>query len=78
MVKLTNEQRIVEIISRVVRTSTDSIYESKNLKEDIDMDSLHEVEIVMEMEKEFNITIQDEGYGGFTTLKQFINLLPKI
>lgn len=77
MLKLTDIQIIVGIIARVVKTSPESVYEAKNLKEDIDMDSLHEVEIVMEIEKEFDITIPDEDYGGFTTLKQFINLLPK-
>ena len=78
MQKLTDEQRISGIIARVVKTSVDSVLDAKNLKEDIDMDSLHEVEIVMEIEKEFDTTIPDEDYGGFTTLKQFINLLEPI
>ena len=53
----------------------DQVESAKNLKEDIDMDSLDEIEIIMEMEKEFDINIPDESYGGFTKVDQFVELL---
>lgn len=78
MIKLTDEQRITKIIATVLDSSEESVQESNNLKEDLNMDSLDEMDIVQRIESDFDIFIRDEDYGGFTTLQQFINLLPKI
>jgi len=72
---MSDKDTVISIISMVVGCLIDKVESAKNLKEDIGMDSLDEIEIVMEMEKEFDVSIPDESYGGFTTVNQFVNLL---
>jgi acyl carrier protein len=72
---LASRENVISIIAMVTQTLIEDVASANNLKEDIGMDSLHEVEIVMEIEKELNIIIPDEAYGGFTTIDQFVKLI---
>ena len=45
--------------------------------DDLNMDSLETVELVMELEEEFDIEISDEAVGKFTTVKDAIRYIDK-
>lgn len=54
-----------------------AVKETDLLKEDLDMDSLDQVELIMDMEKEFKINLPDEEAAEVHTVGQMIDLITK-
>jgi acyl carrier protein len=52
-----------------------SITEDANLSTDLGLDSLDTVDLVLQMEDMFKISIPDEDYQHFQTVKQFYEYL---
>lgn len=48
-----------------------------NLRGDIGVDSLDKVEIIMSVEKQFNISVEDEKFDDIATVKDIIDLVNK-
>ena len=55
------ESGVREVIARCMDLETDEVKNDDLMKEDIGCDSIDCVEIVMELEKEFSISIPDNG-----------------
>lgn len=75
MEKETIKNKVFEIIkSRLFHKDTPLSMESK-LADDLWMDSLDEVGLVMELEKEFGISIPDDASGRCLTLKDVVDYM---
>ena len=66
-----------EIISKVLGTPYSTIQMNSNLKRDLGADSLDAVEIIMELEDEFNIQIPDEDAASLETVASVVRYLER-
>ncbi len=71
-----------EVTKKVCNMVADQMYEETSkvnaesrFKEDLGMDSLDVTELVMNCEREFKVTINDEEYTNFTTVGELANLI---
>jgi acyl carrier protein len=71
---------IAERVKKVIKESLakDSVTESSNFIDDLGADSLDVVEIVMDLEEEFGITIEDADAEHIRTVGDAIEFLEKI
>lgn len=67
------ESKAIRIIEEVLSYSTNEIKKEHNLESDLHMDKLDIVEIIMDLEEEFNIDISDEEMEEFSTVQSIIN-----
>lgn len=68
------ENELKSIIREKGFGDTDTNLES-SFEDDLGMDSLDRVEMVMEVEKHFNMSIPDEDSERFTTIGEVVNYL---
>ncbi len=71
------EERVVEIVSENLGVSKESITRQTRFIEDIGADSLDIVELVMELEEEFEITIPDEQAEKIKTVGEAIEYIER-
>jgi len=71
------EERVVEIVSENLGVSKDSVSRGTRFIEDIGADSLDIVELVMELEEEFEITIPDEQAEKIKTVGEAVDYIEK-
>lgn len=74
--KTTTKERIIGIIAHNLKCSREAVVAAGNLSTDLNMDSLDEICIAVEMEKEFDVSFPDSKLGDIKTLEGFINLIP--
>lgn len=67
------EKVIKSIIENKFGISPKDYTDESNFKEDLGFDSLDVVDLVMEIEKEFNISIPDSDIERILTVKGLIN-----
>ena len=61
---------IENIIAQHLNIDVSDVTDDKNLMEDLGADSLHTVELVIEFENHFDMTIPDEDAEQLQTVKQ--------
>ena len=66
------EERVIEIVSDQMGVSKDQITKETSFINDLGADSLDTVELVMELEEEFDITIPDEKAEEIQTVGQAV------
>jgi acyl carrier protein len=66
------EERVIEIVSDQMGVSKDQITKDTSFINDLGADSLDTVELVMELEEEFDITIPDEKAEEIQTVGQAV------
>ena len=71
----TIEQRVKDIIVEQLGVNADQVTPEAKFIEDLGADSLDTVELIMEFEKEFNISIPDEQAETITTVGQAVAYL---
>ena len=71
------EERVVEIVSENLGVSKESVTRQTRFIEDIGADSLDIVELVMELEEEFEITIPDEQAEKIKTVGEAIDYIER-
>src|SRR5712692_5911916 len=71
----TTEERIIQIVCDNLGVSKDQVTRNTSFQEDIGADSLDIVELVMELEEEFEITIPDEEAEKIKTVGQAIDYI---
>ncbi|MBC2576105.1 acyl carrier protein [Peptostreptococcus canis] len=72
-------EKIKEIIVEQLNLDDDSVITmDTDLMEDLDADSLDAVEIIMNIEEEFDIKIPDEDIEGVRTIADIINFLEEL
>ena len=70
-------EAIKKAISEEFFIAEDQIKEESNLKEDLGIDSLAAMQLILDMEKEFNIHVEDEEVMGIEKVADVIALLEK-
>ncbi len=69
------EERVIRIVSEQLQIPQDEITRDKSFLDDLKADSLDVVEIVMEFEDEFKISIPDEDYEKIKTVGDAITYI---
>ncbi len=76
-----NKPEIFEKIKDVLVDKYDaegtSVAESNTLTEDLGLDSLDQVELIMEMEKQFSLKIDDDDAAKIKTVGDILNYVDK-
>lgn len=68
-------ERVQEIISNLFQIRRDQITMESDLSEDLLADELDNVEIIMAVEDEFNITIHNEDAANVHTVADLVELI---
>jgi acyl carrier protein len=69
------EERVLAILSDKLGVDRERLTNSSSLVEDLGADSLAIVELMMEMEEEFDITIGDEDTLGLKTVGDLLDYI---
>lgn len=69
------ENRVIAIIAEKLGVNPSDVTPEKSFTQDLGADSLETVELIMEFEKEFNITIPDEDTEKLQTVGDALNYL---
>jgi acyl carrier protein len=75
MIVATTEERVIDIVSENLGVSKEQITRTTSFTEDMGADSLDIVEMVMELEEEFEITIPDEQAEKIKTVGEAIDYI---
>lgn len=62
-------------MANTLNISKDKITPQSEFKKDLELDSLDLVELIMELEDEFNITIEDESASKFKTVNDALSYI---
>jgi acyl carrier protein len=71
------EERVIDIVAEQLGVSKDQITRETSFVNDLGADSLDTVELVMELEEEFDINIPDEAAEKIQTVGQAIDHIQK-
>lgn len=66
------ENKVIEIIADKLGVSQSNVHSNSSLTTDLGADSLDAIELIMEIEKEFNLTIPDEDAAGIRTVGDIV------
>ncbi len=69
--------RVVEIVSEQMGVSKDQITKETSFLKDLNADSLDVVELVMELEEEFDINIPEDQQDKIQTVGEAVNFIEK-
>ncbi|MFT5232118.1 MAG: acyl carrier protein [Candidatus Krumholzibacteriia bacterium] len=69
------QEQVYEIIQRKLSVNAEQITPEASFTEDLGADSLDTVELVMDLEEEFNITIPEEDQEKLRTVQDAIDYL---
>ncbi|MFO0907245.1 MAG: acyl carrier protein [Isosphaeraceae bacterium] len=69
------EERVIDIVSDQMGVAKDQVTRETSFVNDLGADSLDTVELVMEFEEEFDITIPDEAAEKIQTVGQAIQYI---
>ena len=69
------EQRVIDIVAEQLGVEKDKIKPESNFVNDLGADSLDTVELVMELEEEFDISIPDDAAEKILTVKDAIGYI---
>lgn len=72
------EVKVKEIVAEKAECEISEVNDQTNLEETLGMDSLDRVELLMEMEKEFGITIPDDDADKVISTKDCVDLVEKL
>jgi acyl carrier protein len=70
-------EAIKKAISEEFFIDEDQITEESNLKDDLGIDSLASMQLILDMEKQFNIHVEDEEVMDIETVADVVALLEK-
>lgn len=69
------QERVTDIIVKKLGVEASQVTESASFTKDLGADSLDTVELIMEFEKEFDITIEDDDAEKIQTVGDVISYL---
>ena len=72
------EERVIDIVTEQLGVSRDQIKDDTSFVNDLGADSLDTVELVMELEEEFDINIPDDAAEKIQTVGQAIEYIEKL
>jgi acyl carrier protein len=71
------EERVKEIISENLGVDLDKVTAEASFVDDLDADSLDQVELILALEEEFDCTIPEEEASKITTVREAIDYIDK-
>jgi len=71
------EEKVKEIICEQLNVSAEDVVPEASFVDDLGADSLDQVELIMAMEEEFDISIPDEDAEKIATVKDAIEYIEK-
>ena len=71
------EERVIEIVCENLAVSKDQVNRNTSFIEDIGADSLDIVELIMELEEEFEITIPDDQAEKIKTVGEAVDYIDR-
>jgi acyl carrier protein len=71
------EEKIKEIICEQLNVSAEDVVPEASFVDDLGADSLDQVELIMAMEEEFDISIPDEDAEKIATVKDALDYIKK-
>lgn len=71
-------KKVISIVMDKLGVNEDQVTLESKLNEDLGADSLDKVELIMEIEKEFDIAVNDEDAENVTTVSDIVELLKNI
>lgn len=71
------QDRILRVVSSLKRIPLESVTPDSNLQE-LGLDSLDSVNLLFELENEFNVSIPDEFTQGVTTVRQIAERMTQL
>ncbi len=71
------EERVIKIVHENLGVSKEQVARSTSFQEDLGADSLDIVELVMELEEEFEITIPDDQAEKIKTVGEAIDYIER-
>lgn len=69
------EEKVIEIVSEQLGVPKEEVARESSFVDDLKADSLDVVELVMEFEDEFEVTIPDDDYEKIKTVGDAINYI---
>lgn len=69
------EEKVIDIVSEQLNVPKEEVTKESKFVDDLKADSLDVVELVMEFEDEFDITIPDDDYDKIQTVGDAINYI---
>jgi acyl carrier protein len=73
----TVSERVMDIVATQLGVSKDQITPETNFVNDLGADSLDQVELVMELEEEFDVNIPDDAAEKIQTVGQAVEYIEK-
>ena len=71
------EAKIVEALNSYVKTQSVTVQRSSQLMEELGLDSMDTIELVFQLEDNFNIQISDDDLMGFKTVDDVVKYVEK-
>ena len=71
------EERVKKIITEQLNVSEEDVVPEASFVDDLGADSLDQVELIMAMEEEFDLSISDEDAEKIATVKNAIDFIKK-
>jgi acyl carrier protein len=71
------EEKVKEIICEQLNVSAEDVVPEASFVDDLGADSLDQVELIMAMEEEFDISIPDEDAEKIVTVKDALDYIKK-
>jgi acyl carrier protein len=71
-------ERVQKLIAQELNISKDKITEESHLFDDLNFDSLDSVQIVLELEQEFDIEVSDDEIDNTRTVKDILDLIENL
>jgi acyl carrier protein len=72
------EQRVAKVIADVLKVAPDRIVRGARIKEDLGADSLDQVSLMMDLEREFDGSISDEDAQKAATVGDIVTIISSL
>lgn len=69
---------VVDVLEEQLVVDPEDITEQTSLHEDLNMDSLDDVEVTMALEERYNVTVTDEEAARCVTVKDIVDLVDQL
>lgn len=69
------DKRVIDIVKYIGDLRDNEVKLNSLIREELNIEDLDEVDLIMTLEKEFDILITDDDYRNVNTIKDLINLI---
>jgi acyl carrier protein len=75
---MTIEEKVFEVVSRRLKWELSDLTLETDLRKDLNADSIDSVEVVFELEDEYDITVEDEDAEEIRTVGDIVDVIKKL